>query len=34
MHMAKVVVKLLSGDYPDEGGMVKDLRLMVDNCRR
>ena len=34
MHMAKVVVKLLNGDYADEGGMIADIRLMVDNCRR
>lgn len=34
MHMAKVVVKLLNGDYADEGGMIADLRLMVENCRR
>lgn len=34
MHMAKVVVKLLNGDYADEGGMIADLRLMVQNCRR
>lgn len=34
MHMAKVVLKLLNGDYADEGGMIADLRLMVDNCRR
>lgn len=34
MHMAKVVVKLLNGDYANEGGMVADLLLMVENCRR
>lgn len=34
MHMAKVVVKLLNGDYADEGGVIADLRLMVENCRR
>lgn len=34
MHMAKVVVNLLSGDYADEEGMIADLRLMVENCRR
>ena len=34
MDMATVVVKLLDGDYKDEGGMVADLRLMVENCRR
>lgn len=34
MHMAKVVVKLLNGDYRDEGGMIADLGLMVENCRR
>ena len=34
MDMAKVVIKLLTGRYKDEGGMVADLRLMIDNCRR
>lgn len=34
MHMAKVVLKLLNGDYCNEGGMIADLRLMVENCRR
>lgn len=34
MDMATVVVKLLDGNYKDEGGMVADLRLMVENCRR
>ena len=34
MDMATVVVKLLDGDYKDEGRMVADLRLMVENCRR
>lgn len=34
MHMAKVVVKLLNGDYADEGGMIADLGLMAENCRR
>ena len=34
MDMAKVVIKLLTGRFKDEGGMVADLQLMIDNCRR
>lgn len=34
MDMATVVYKLLGGDYEDAGGMVADLRLMVENCKR
>ena len=34
MDMATVVIKLLTGEYENEGNMVADLRLMLDNCRR
>lgn len=34
VSMATVIIKLLNGEYKDEGGMVADLRLMVENCRR
>lgn len=32
--MATVTIKLLNGDYKEEGAMVVDLRLMVENCKR
>ena len=34
MDMSTVVIKLLTGEYGNEGGMVADLRLMLANCRR